>query len=167
RSDHIPASKEIMPLNPDDYKVEYAASAKSTCKLTKKKIPKGALRIGKIIKAPNFDGTYPVWMKFSAFAKDKSKVAEFQKALQKGHEVIGLSSLRAEDQEKIKSLMGIVENKEKSKEELEQEKQLAEEQKKLWEIKDQLKKHCDTQTLREILEHNGQGMKKLVNGYLL
>jgi hypothetical protein len=46
--------------NPGDYKVEYSASDRSTCQITKNKIPKDALRIGEIVQSPKFDGTYPI-----------------------------------------------------------------------------------------------------------
>lgn len=48
-----------------DYKVEYAASGRSTCKLTKNTIPKDALRIGEFKQSPHFDGVVPDCKLFS------------------------------------------------------------------------------------------------------
>ena len=45
---------------PGDYKVEYSASNRSTCQISKNKIPQGKLRIGEIVQSPKFDGTYPI-----------------------------------------------------------------------------------------------------------
>jgi poly [ADP-ribose] polymerase len=44
-----------------DFMVEYAKSDRSSCRTTKEKIPKGAMRIGQMVQAPNFDGKIPQW----------------------------------------------------------------------------------------------------------
>jgi len=95
-----------------DYKVEYASSGRSTCKITQNPIPKDALRIGEMKQAQNFDGTYPEWYSFKSFIKNKKMVEKFQKNA-RTHQIIGLSSLRPEDQKQIKDLMGVEEKQKK------------------------------------------------------
>lgn len=56
---------------PDEFgfTIEYAKSNRSTCRTTKQKIEKGALRIGKMVQSPHFDGRMPQWHIAAAFFK--------------------------------------------------------------------------------------------------
>ena len=56
---------------PDEFgfTIEYAKSNRSTCRTTKQKIEKGALRIGKMVQSPHFDGRVPQWHEAEAFFK--------------------------------------------------------------------------------------------------
>ncbi|KAF0983294.1 hypothetical protein FDP41_010359 [Naegleria fowleri] len=153
---------------PGDYQVEYSKSNRSKCKLTGNTIPKDALRIGKIVQSQSFDGTYPVWYNFDDWKEDKKLVKEFQTKCKK---VWGLNKLRMEDQERVQKLMNvnggssggnIVSPEDlaasSSPEQVQKRKEFEEENKKIWQIKDELKR-LKLSSLREMLSENGQSEK--------
>ncbi|KAL9650365.1 hypothetical protein ABK040_016432 [Willaertia magna] len=153
-----------------DYTVEYSKSGRATCKLTNEKIPKGALRIGKIVQSQSFDGTYPIWYSFEDWVEDKKLVKQFQSTCKKVH---GLQNLRMEDQERINKLLKGNNNSSESsdnaatgssssdnnnnltEEQLQKKKEFEEENKKMWEIKDHLR-NVPLKLLKGMLTENGQ-----------
>jgi len=82
-----------------DFIVEYAKSARSTCKTSKKSIEKGEIRIGQMVQAPNVDKKIPHWHHYKWF------FSKGNKGLTKWEMLYGREKLRLEDQELIKKLI--------------------------------------------------------------
>jgi hypothetical protein len=150
-----------------DYQVEYAKSDRSRCSITKNNIPKGKLRIGRIVQARNFDGTMPVWYSWSAFKKDKKKMKAFQTNCKK---LWGIESLKPSDQVMIQSFLqkpsvsasdsNINENNDITTKSEQDEKMeyYKKEIDKVWEIKSHLKKES-LLNLKYMLEINEQSVR--------
>eukprot|EP00029_Vermamoeba_vermiformis_P007076 TRINITY_DN2952_c0_g1_i1.p1 TRINITY_DN2952_c0_g1~~TRINITY_DN2952_c0_g1_i1.p1 ORF type:complete len:941 (+),score=268.76 TRINITY_DN2952_c0_g1_i1:48-2870(+) len=161
------------------FKIEYAASGRSTCKGCSNPIKQDSLRLGKMVQSNKFDGEFPVWHHWDCFFKSWSKLAydvglfsgfnklrwaDQQKLQEKIEETHGKGKKRAAEEE----LDGKVVKKQKLNDEEDEEykKALAEENKLLWDLKDKLKK-VENDTLRYMLELNDQpthgGVQKLVD----
>lgn len=136
-----------------EFKVEYAASGRSKCHITKQPIAQGALRIGKMVQAPNFDGMIPQWYSWTAFKKDKAKVEELRTNCSK---MSGLEKLRWEDQQKVKELMGKNDSAPANEDEAKKLKELEEESTALWQLKDKLSKFLSVSEMKDLLALNGQ-----------
>jgi len=152
-----------------DYKVEYAKSNRSKCKITNLSIPKGALRIAKMVQSQKFDGVIPIWHNFDDFMNNDKAVAEFKIGCKK---VIGLNEVRPDDQKRIKDLMSggceksdedeNLDVSELTEEEYERRKHkqlFDEESKAIWKLKDELSKSVDVAFLRSMLQLNDQPTK--------
>ncbi|KFB53219.1 AGAP003230-PA-like protein [Anopheles sinensis] len=157
-------------LSLKDFGVEYAASGRAMCRGCEIKILKDEVRIKKV----SYDtevgmkyGGQPLWHHAECFAKLRSELGYFEKA-----EVLpGYRSMKPEDQAKLKQLLPAIKSEDvptkKIKEEIkdevdkakddEEEKQLAEQQKAFYKIRDKLKSLGVKKTeLIEILEYNKQ-----------
>ncbi|KAL5561852.1 hypothetical protein UlMin_031599 [Ulmus minor] len=82
--------------NQKPWKVEYAKSSRSSCKTCKNTIEKETLRIGKMVKATQFDGFMPMWN------HAKCILNKPKKQIKSVDDVEGIESLRWEDQQKIR-----------------------------------------------------------------
>ncbi|CAG0896409.1 unnamed protein product [Cyprideis torosa] len=80
------------------YIAEYAKSGRAACKSCKDKIDNKELRLGIMVQSPHFDGKIPLWHHMKCFFTKQrpNSEAEF------GH----FDSLRFEDQEKLKKMIG-------------------------------------------------------------
>ena len=76
------------------FKAEYAKSGRAGCKQCHGAISKDSLRLAKMVQSPFFDGKQPNWYHFGCFFKNAT--------LKAVNEISGFSSLRWDDQEKIK-----------------------------------------------------------------
>ncbi|XP_051908045.1 poly [ADP-ribose] polymerase 1 isoform X1 [Hippocampus zosterae] len=76
------------------YKAEYAKSGRASCKGCKENIAKDSLRMAIMVQSPMFDGKVPHWHHFSCFWQ--------RAAVQSPSDIDGFSTLRWEDQDKVK-----------------------------------------------------------------
>uniref|UniRef100_A0A8C6KUZ6 Poly [ADP-ribose] polymerase n=1 Tax=Nothobranchius furzeri TaxID=105023 RepID=A0A8C6KUZ6_NOTFU len=76
------------------YKAEYAKSGRASCKKCKESIAKDSLRMALMVQSPMFDGKVPHWHHFSCFWQ--------RAAAQTEADIAGFSTLRWEDQQKVK-----------------------------------------------------------------
>ncbi|XP_024168166.1 poly [ADP-ribose] polymerase 1 isoform X2 [Rosa chinensis] len=83
------------PQNQKPWKVEYAKSARSSCKTCRNPIEKENLRFGKMVQAKQFDGFMPMWNHASCIMKKAKQIKSTD-------DVEGLELLRWEDQKKIR-----------------------------------------------------------------
>lgn len=86
------------------FKAEYASSNRSSCQFCRKKIDKGALRIGVVIMSPDGAYSFPQWHCFEAGCF-KENVFDKYHTLTNVNQVSGISTLKFEDQQKIKALI--------------------------------------------------------------
>ncbi|XP_057509297.1 poly [ADP-ribose] polymerase 1 [Actinidia eriantha] len=82
------------------WKVEYAKSARSSCKTCKSTIDKEKLRLGKMVQAKQFDGFMPMWNHAECILKKASQIKAFD-------DVEGIELLRWEDQQKIRKYVEV------------------------------------------------------------
>ncbi len=84
---------------PDEFgfTIEYAKSNRSMCRTTKQKIEKGALRIGKMVQSPHFDGRMPQWHGAAAFFKSGNQ------GLLSSSLVHNWDEIRPDDQQKVEA----------------------------------------------------------------
>ncbi|XP_058116088.1 poly [ADP-ribose] polymerase [Anopheles ziemanni] len=157
-------------LSLKDFGVEYAPSGRAMCRGCEIKILKDEVRIKKV----SYDtevgmkyGGQPLWHHAECFANLRSDLGYFEKA-----EVLpGYRSMKPEDQTKLKQLLPAIKAEDvptkKIKEEIkdevdkakedDEEKQLAEQQKAFYKIRDKLKNlGVKKSELIEILEYNKQ-----------
>ncbi|KAJ4726847.1 Poly [ADP-ribose] polymerase [Melia azedarach] len=80
---------------PKPWKVEYAKSARSSCRTCKNQIEKEALRLGKMVQSSQFDGFMPMWNHANCVLKKAKQIKSID-------DVEGIESLRWEDQQKIR-----------------------------------------------------------------
>ncbi|KAJ0053580.1 hypothetical protein Pint_01762 [Pistacia integerrima] len=80
---------------PKPWKVEYAKSARSSCRTCKSNIEKEAFRLGKMVQSSHFDGFMPMWNHANCVLKKANQIKSLD-------DVEGLESLRWEDQQKIR-----------------------------------------------------------------
>eukprot|EP01118_Nematostelium_gracile_P011538 TRINITY_DN410_c0_g2_i2.p1 TRINITY_DN410_c0_g2~~TRINITY_DN410_c0_g2_i2.p1 ORF type:complete len:229 (+),score=82.45 TRINITY_DN410_c0_g2_i2:35-721(+) len=155
----------------DDFRVEYAKSNRSSCRACKQKIEKDSVRFGIKEVSDKFDGEIDTWHHAACFFKKKpgTKVSQLK----------GFSTLRPNDQPKIKKFCGEeTGEKRKAKEEDEEdedekkpkkkqkkgEKEEKKEEvdpdaKKIWEMRDLVIGFCTTKDMKEILDLNKQYSK--------
>lgn len=142
-----------------EYTVEYAKSSRSSCRLTKKPIEKGALRIAEMVQSPHFDGLIPLWYNFEAFANSAKMVAEFKL---KCKLVKNLDKIRPEDKERVLQLLGGEKKEDVSDEQKTLKDAFDAQQKEIWKLTDQLKK-LDISILKSILQYNDQPIEKNID----
>lgn len=82
--------------NQKPWKVEYAKSARSSCKSCKSNIGKEVLRLGKMVQATQFDGLMPMWNHATCILKKANQIKSID-------DVEGIEQLRWEDQQKIRA----------------------------------------------------------------
>ncbi|XP_067841290.1 poly [ADP-ribose] polymerase 1 [Heptranchias perlo] len=157
-----------------DFAVEYAKSNRSTCKGCSKKIEKDTVRVSKKMIDPEKPqlGMIDRWYHPDCFVAKRAELG-FLPAYS-ATQLNGFSTLSAEDKGELKKQLPAVKSegkrkgddvdgettakKKRKKEEkvLKQEKELKEQSQLIWSIKDQLKKCCSTNDLRELLIANKQ-----------
>ncbi|XP_060128952.1 poly [ADP-ribose] polymerase 1 [Zootoca vivipara] len=159
----------------NDFAAEYAKSNRSTCKGCGEKIEKGQIRISKKMVHPEKPqlGMIDNWYHPDCFVSrraDLGFLASFSAS-----QLLGFGLLNAEDKETLKKQLPAVKNegkrkgdevdanvisKKKPKKEKEKqsklEKLLKEQTELIWNIKDELKKSCCTNDLKELLIANKQ-----------
>eukprot|EP00298_Acanthocystis_sp_HF-20_P020815 c2618_g1_i1.p1 GENE.c2618_g1_i1~~c2618_g1_i1.p1 ORF type:complete len:131 (+),score=67.35 c2618_g1_i1:50-442(+) len=84
-----------------DFCCDYAKSDRSTCRGSKEKIPKGSLRMGKMVQSPNFDGKIEQWYLFDVFFKNGTM------GCVSVDQIKGFDSLRNDDQNRIREKLGL------------------------------------------------------------
>nr|7S68_A Chain A, Fusion of PARP1 zinc fingers 1 and 3 (Zn1, Zn3) [Homo sapiens]7S6H_A Chain A, Fusion of human PARP1 zinc fingers 1 and 3 (Zn1, Zn3) [Homo sapiens]7S6H_C Chain C, Fusion of human PARP1 zinc fingers 1 and 3 (Zn1, Zn3) [Homo sapiens]7S6M_A Chain A, Fusion of human PARP1 zinc fingers 1 and 3 (Zn1, Zn3) [Homo sapiens]7S6M_C Chain C, Fusion of human PARP1 zinc fingers 1 and 3 (Zn1, Zn3) [Homo sapiens] len=166
----VPRGSHMAESSDKLYRVEYAKSGRASCKKCSESIPKDSLRMAIMVQSPMFDGKVPHWYHFSCFWKVGHSIRH------PDVEVDGFSELRWDDQQKVKKTAeaggvtgkrkgdevdGVDEvAKKKSKKEKDKdsklEKALKAQNDLIWNIKDELKKVCSTNDLKELLIFNKQ-----------
>jgi len=161
----------------DDLLVEYAKSSRSKCKNCKEQIDKGELRLAKV-QEPDAESNAPAgipipwWHHVDCFMENRESLG-VESSLT-AESFTGFSKLKKEDKDQLKSKLGSEGGKKgkrgkrkapavdetdakrtKTAEEDEFEKQLKEQSKLLWKVRDDLQKNCSLPELREMLEDNG------------
>ncbi|PKU41006.1 poly [Limosa lapponica baueri] len=168
-----------------DFAAEYAKSNRSTCKGCEQKIEKGQIRISKKMVHPEKPqlGMIDNWYHPDCFVSRRAELG-FLPAYGAA-QLLGFSILKAEDKETLKKQLpatksegkrkgeevdGNVTAKKKQKKEKEkeskQEKQLKEQTELIWGIKDELRKVCSTNDLKELLIANKQEVPSGENAIL-
>ncbi|XP_040286523.1 poly [ADP-ribose] polymerase 1 [Bufo bufo] len=166
--------KANMTLN--DFAAEYAKSNRSTCKGCEEKIEKGQVRLSKKsldVERPQL-GMIDRWYHPDCFVSRREELGFL--SIYSSSQMKGFSILSAEDKETLKAklpavkseagkrkgdeLDGSAASKKKLKKEKEKEskleKLLKEQTELIWSIKDELKKVCSTNDLKELLIANKQ-----------
>ncbi|XP_067420945.1 poly [ADP-ribose] polymerase 1 isoform X1 [Emydura macquarii macquarii] len=172
-SDQEGGGKAEKSLN--DFAAEYAKSNRSTCKGCEQKIEKGQIRISKKMVHPEKPqlGMIDNWYHPDCFVSHRAELG-FLPAFG-ASQLQGFGILKAEDKEALKKQLpamksegkrkgdemdGNVTSKKKQKKEKEreskQEKLLKEQTELIWNIKDELRKACSTNDLKELLIANKQ-----------
>ncbi|XP_061481007.1 poly [ADP-ribose] polymerase 1 [Rhineura floridana] len=173
KGDQEAGGKSEKSLN--DFAAEYAKSNRSTCKGCDLKIEKGQIRISKKMVHPEKPqlGIIDNWYHPACFVSrraDLGFLASFSAS-----QLLGFGLLNAEDKETLKKQLPAVKNegkrkgdevdatvisKKKPKKEKEksskQEKLLKEQTELIWNMKDELKRACSTNDLKELLIANKQ-----------
>ena len=135
------------------FKVDYAASNRSTCFTSKELIKQGELRFGVMVQSTKGDFKYPQWHKFKYF--EDVWLPKHPGKLLRLSQVSGLDKLKYEDAQKIKALIGDDAGG-GSKEESAEDKALAAESKMLWALKEKIKANLEPKEIKELLEDCGQ-----------
>ncbi|XP_040407174.1 poly [ADP-ribose] polymerase 1 [Cygnus olor] len=169
----------------NDFAAEYAKSNRSTCKGCEQKIEKGQIRISKKMVHPEKPqlGMIDNWYHPDCFVSRRAELG-FLPAYG-ATQLLGFGILKAEDKETLKKQLpatksegkrkgeevdGNVTVKKKQKKEKEkeskQEKQLKEQTELIWGIKDELRKVCSTNDLKELLIANKQEVPSGENAIL-
>ncbi|XP_054835441.1 poly [ADP-ribose] polymerase 1 isoform X3 [Eublepharis macularius] len=159
----------------NDFAAEYAKSNRSTCKGCDQKIEKGQIRISKKMVHPEKPqlGMIDNWYHPACFVSRRADLGFL--ATFSASQLLGFGLLNAEDKETLKKQLPAVKNdgkrkgdevdsnvisKKKPKKEKEkpskQEKLLKEQTELIWNIKDELKKACSLNDLKELLIANKQ-----------
>ncbi|XP_074845976.1 poly [ADP-ribose] polymerase 1 [Carettochelys insculpta] len=159
----------------NDFAAEYAKSNRSTCKGCEQKIEKGQIRISKKMVNPEKPqlGMIDNWYHPDCFVSHRAELG-FLPAFG-ASQLQGFGMLKAEDKEALKKQLpavksegkrkgdemdGNVVSKKKQKKEKERdsklEKLLKEQTELIWSIKDELRKVCSTNDLKELLIANKQ-----------
>ncbi|XP_068088920.1 poly [ADP-ribose] polymerase 1 isoform X2 [Hyperolius riggenbachi] len=158
-----------------DFSAEYAKSNRSTCKGCNMKIEKDSIRLSKKsvdVERPQL-GLIDRWYHMDCFVSQREALGFLP--IYSASDMKGFSILKAEDKETLKAklpavkkegkrkgdeLDGSAVSKKKSKKEKEKEskleKLLKEQTELVWNIKDELKKVCSTNDLKELLIANKQ-----------
>uniref|UniRef100_A0A452F3P4 Poly [ADP-ribose] polymerase n=1 Tax=Capra hircus TaxID=9925 RepID=A0A452F3P4_CAPHI len=159
-----------------DFGAGYAKSNRSTCKSCMEKIEKGQVRLSKKVVYPDKPqlGMVDCWYHPNCFIQKREELGfrpEFSAS-----QLMGFSLLTAEDQETLKKQLPAIKGerkrkgdevdgidevaKKKSKKEKEKEikleKALKAQNDLIWNVKDELKKACSTNDLKELLIFNKQ-----------
>ncbi|KAM4693883.1 poly [ADP-ribose] polymerase 1 [Discoglossus pictus] len=173
KGDASGGGKGEMTLN--DFAAEYAKSNRSTCKGCDQKIEKGQVRLSKKsvdVERPQL-GMIDRWYHPDCFVSRREELGFLP--IYNGSQMKGFSILSAEDKEIMKNKLPAVKNegkrkademdgsavsKKKQKKEKEKESKLEklmkEQTELIWNIKDELKKVCSTNDLKELLIANKQ-----------
>ncbi|XP_078399002.1 poly [ADP-ribose] polymerase 1 [Cetorhinus maximus] len=158
----------------NDFVVEYAKSNRSVCKGCSKKIEKDTVRVSKKMINPEKPqlGMIDHWYHPDCFVANKAELGFLP--TYSASQLKGFSALSAEDKGELKKQLPAVKSegkrkgdevdgeatakKKKKKEEKmsKLEKELKEQSQLIWSIKDELKKCCSTNDLRELLIANKQ-----------
>ncbi|XP_035550505.1 poly [ADP-ribose] polymerase 1 isoform X2 [Juglans regia] len=80
---------------PKPWKAEYAKSSRSSCKTCKSAIDKEVFRLGKMVKATQFDGFMPMWNHATCILNKAKQIKSID-------DVEGIELLRWEDQQKMR-----------------------------------------------------------------
>ncbi|CAH3168473.1 unnamed protein product, partial [Porites evermanni] len=163
----------------DDLQVEYAKSKRSKCKNCKEQIDKGELRLAKIME-PDAESNAPPgvpipwWHHVECFIENRESLGVESSVT--AESFTGFSNLKKEDKDLLKGKLGsgrgrkgkggkrkapavdetdAKRTKTVTAEEDEIQKQLKEQSKLLWKVRDDLKKNCSLPELRDVLEDNG------------
>uniref|UniRef100_A0A8C8R4N6 Poly [ADP-ribose] polymerase n=1 Tax=Pelusios castaneus TaxID=367368 RepID=A0A8C8R4N6_9SAUR len=158
-----------------DFGAEYAKSNRSTCKGCNEKIEKGQIRISKKMVHPEKPqlGMIDNWYHPNCFVSHRAELGFLPTF--GASQLQGFGILKAEDKEALKKQLPVTRNegkrkgdemdgnvtsKKKQKKEKEreskQEKLLKEQTELIWNIKDELRKVCSTNDLKELLIANKQ-----------
>lgn len=157
----------------NDFVVEYAKSNRSTCKGCEQKIEKDQIRISKKMIDPEKPqlGMIDRWYHPDCFVSRRDELGFM--SMYSATQIKGFLILNAEDKEFLKKKLPVTQGegkrkgaegvavvpakKKKEKEkEAKEEQQLKEQSKLIWNIKDELKKTCSTNDLKELLIANSQ-----------
>lgn len=173
KGDQEAGGKAEKSLN--DFAAEYAKSNRSTCKGCEQKIEKGQVRISKKMVHPEKPqlGMIDNWYHLTCFVSRRADLGFL--ATFSASQLLGFGLLNAEDKETLKKQLPATKNegkrkgdevdasvtsKKKPKKEKEkqakQEKLLKEQTELIWNIKDELKKACSINGLKELLIANKQ-----------
>ena len=134
------------------FKVEYAKSGKSKCATCQQLINKDDLRMGAMVNSTKFDGQYPMWSHMSCF--EDRWMLKNSELFTSADNVSGIENLKPKDMKLVKGLVseGDTETAVKMTKE---EKELADESKKIWKIKQKLE-GLTNKEMKELLEYNDQ-----------
>ncbi|XP_067018725.1 poly [ADP-ribose] polymerase 1-like [Acropora muricata] len=161
----------------DDLLVEYAKSNRSKCKNCKEQIDKGEIRLAKV-QEPDAESNAPAgmaipwWHHVDCFVQCRESLSVDSSVT--GESFTGFTKLNKEDKALLKRKLGkgaktkgkgskrkavavdeTDAKRKKTAEEDEIQKQLKEQSKRLWKVRDDLQKNCSSQELKEMLEDNG------------
>ncbi|XP_053315053.1 poly [ADP-ribose] polymerase 1 [Spea bombifrons] len=171
--DEAKGGKADMTLN--DFAAEYAKSNRSTCKGCEQKIEKGQVRLSKKsvdVERPQL-GMIDRWYHPDCFVSRREELGflpSYNASQMKGFSILSaedkdilnkkLPAVKGEGKRKGDEVDGSAASKKKAKKEKEKEskleKQLKEQSELVWNIKDELKKVCSTNDLKELLIANKQ-----------
>lgn len=135
------------------FKVDYAASGRSTCTRCRRPIAQAELRIGPMVQSDKGDFKYPQWHHFHCF--EDGWLKKNPAALTSTELVSGIDNLQFADQKKIKSLVVGGDSSLETKAVNAEEKQLASENKKMWAFRTKLDALSDGE-LKELSIFNDQ-----------
>ncbi|ETE69570.1 Poly [ADP-ribose] polymerase 1 [Ophiophagus hannah] len=159
----------------NDFAAEYAKSNRSTCKGCEQKIEKGQIRISKKMVLPEKPqlGMIDNWYHLACFSSRRTNLGFLPTF--NASQIQGFELLKAEDKETLKKQLPSVKNEgkrkgdevdanviskkrpKKEKEKLSKQEKLIKDQTELiWNIKDELKKACSANDLKELLIANKQ-----------
>ncbi|XP_039604229.1 poly [ADP-ribose] polymerase 1 [Polypterus senegalus] len=159
----------------NDFAVEYAKSNRSTCKGCEQKIEKELIRLSKKMIDPEKPqlGMIDRWYHIACFVSRREELGFM--AAYNASQMKGFAILRTEDKEELKQRLPVLKSegkrkadeidgdlsfkkkmKKSEKEDKQLEKQLKDQSQLIWNIKDELKKYCSLNDMREILIANKQ-----------
>lgn len=139
----------------DSFKVDYAASDRSTCVKCHQTIDKGALRMAPMVVNPKIgDFKIPSWHHFPK-CFEENFMRRFAHKLTDVQQISGIDRIKFEDQQKLKSLVITADSKLAAKATTVEEKQLAQESKTLWNFREKLD-GLETRELQDMLMANNQ-----------
>jgi len=169
--DQVDAATPSVKLN-DEFQVEYSKSGRAKCRYCEDKIEKDVIRLAKMVE-PGEEARYnltliPAWYHLECFLKSRGQL---KAQLLAADEVPGFHTLSSEDQELVKQKLGnlnkpIPEQKPKrgrkakntkqatAAKETSAEKKLKLQNKKYWEIRDELYRNFANSFLKGLLEAN-------------
>ena len=142
-----------MDLSSDSFKVDYAASDRSSCNRCRQNIAKDALRVGPMVQSNKGDFKYPAWHHLACF--EDGYLKKYPTCLSNIAQISGIDRLKFDDQKKLKSLVVGGDSTLETKPVTEAEKELAKESKLVWARREKLD-DLTTAELQDLLDHNGQ-----------
>lgn len=94
--------------NDPEFIVEYAKSARGTCKNCSSQIEKDSLRFGKIISSTKFNHTFPIWFHLDCFIAKVTTHSRFpEKPPTSLNQISGIQSVSTSDRQRILDAFGI------------------------------------------------------------